>query len=96
MDIRSWLDLYQTVVNPTDVVLLGLMLWNLRFATRSFKEQNNAQVNLAYTERYETLMGDCSLDFRTTPLDLTLAEVESKDRDRIHCRGGCCRWPNLF
>ncbi len=56
---------------------------NLRFAQESFKKQMNAQVYLAYTERYEKLMADCPDDFRTTLFDLKLSEVEANNRDRI-------------
>ena len=83
MDMRLYLDFSQILVNLTGVVLLGVTIWNLRFATRSFKKQMNAQVYLAYTERYEKLMADCPSDFRTTMLDLNLSEVHDKDRDRI-------------
>lgn len=83
MGLRAYLDLSQLVVNLAGVVLLGLTIWNLRFATRSFKKQMNAQVYLAYTERYERLMADCPLDFRTTLLDLKLSEAEPKERDHI-------------
>lgn len=83
MDLRFYLDFSQILVNLAGVVLLVVTIWNLRFATRSFKEQMNAQVYLAYTERYEKLMADCPPDFRTTMLDLNLSEVEGKDRDRI-------------
>jgi hypothetical protein len=84
MDLKSYLDFSQIIVNVTGVVLLGVTIWNLRFASRSFKKQMNAQVYLAYTERYEKLMADCPLDFRTTLLDLRLADVEVKDRDKIN------------
>jgi hypothetical protein len=82
MDLKSYLDLSQIAVNVTGVFLLGLTIWNLRFATRSFKKQMNAQVYLAYTERYEKLMAECDPDFRTTLLDIKLAEVEVRSRDK--------------
>jgi hypothetical protein len=77
------LDLSQLAVNLTGVVLLALTIWSLRSASRNFRRQMNAQVYLAYNERYKTLMTDCLLDFRITLLDLTLPEVDSKDRDKI-------------
>lgn len=82
-DMKSVLDFSQIIVNVTGVVILGFTIWNLRFATRSFRKQMNAQVYLAYTERYERLMSDCPLDFRTTLLDLHLSEVDPCARDKI-------------
>ena len=81
--MKHLLDLSQLAVNLTGVVLLALTIWNIRLAARNFRRQMNAQVYLAYNERYETLMTDCPLDFRTTLLDLTLSEVDAKDRDKI-------------
>ena len=83
MGLKPLLDISQLAVNLTGVVLLALTVWSLRSAARNFRRQMNAQVYLAYNERYEKLMADCPLDFRTTLLDLTLSEVDSKDRDRI-------------
>jgi hypothetical protein len=83
MDLKTFLDLSQVAVNLTGVVILGFTIWNIRFATSSFRKQMNAQVYLAYTDRYERLMADCPIDFRTTLLELPLDEVDPKDRDRI-------------
>jgi hypothetical protein len=82
-DLKTFLDLSQVAVNLTGVVILGFTIWNIRFATSSFRKQMNAQVYLAYTDRYERLMADCPIDFRTTLLELPLNEVDPKDRDRI-------------
>ena len=81
--MKLLLDLSQLAVNLTGVVLLALTIWSLRSASRNFRRQMNAQVYLAYNQQYEKLMADCPLDFRTTLLNLTLSEVDAKDRDKI-------------
>ena len=83
MELKTFLDLSHVAVKLTGVVILGTTIWNNRFATSSFRKQMNAQVYLAYTDRYERLMADCPLDFRTTFLELPMAEVDPKNRDRI-------------
>jgi hypothetical protein len=83
MDLKSYLDVSQIAVNLTGIVLLGVAICNLRFAADTFRKQMNAQMYLAYNERYERLMADCPPDFRTTLLNIKDSEVELKDRDRI-------------
>jgi hypothetical protein len=76
MDLKPILDLSQLAVNVTGIVILGITIW-------SFRKQMNAQVYLAYTQRYEDLMADCDHDFRSSLLKLRLDQIPEERRDKI-------------
>lgn len=76
MDLKPFLDFSQLAVNMTGIVILGITIW-------SFRKQMNAQVYLAYTQRYEDLMACCDDDFRSSLLRLPLDQIDEKRRDKI-------------
>ena len=76
MNLKPILDLSQLAVNVTGIVFLGITIW-------SFRKQMNAQVYLAYTQRYENLMAGCDDDFRSSLLKLAIGEIDEARRDRI-------------
>ena len=76
MDLKPFLDISQLAVNVTGIVILGITIW-------SFGKQMNAQVYLAYTQRYENLMAGCDDDFRSSLLKLTFDQIDEKRRDKI-------------
>ena len=88
MDLKPILDLSQLAVNVTGIVILGITIW-------SFRKQMNAQVYLAYTQRYESLMADCDHDFRSPFPSSSSPSTRSTRSGGTRSRSACSRYLNL-
>jgi hypothetical protein len=80
---KELLDVLQVLVGCGTIVSLIVAIISLKLANDAFQRQMNAQVYLAYTERFEKLASDCPSEFRLTYLRMRIEDVPSADKSRV-------------
>jgi hypothetical protein len=80
---KDVLDFVQVLVGCGTIISLIVAIFSLWFASRSFRQQMNAQVYLAYTDRFEKLASDSPSEFRLSYLKTTIDDIPSAEKSRV-------------
>ena len=83
MSTKDLLDVLQFLVGIGTIISLIVAVVSLLMARKTFQRQMNAQVYLAYTDRFEKLVADCPDEFRSAMLSMKLSDTADKERSRV-------------